>query len=256
LSTPDRHTLAGAFALDAVSDIERAEFTRHLEQCESCAQEVAELRATAARLGAAMAEEPPPEFKDRVLAAVHATRQLPPRTRPAAGRYRRSARAPRWAVVVAAAAAVVGLAAGGVFGGIALTQRQELQTAQSRLDEAREQYAPVAALLAAPDTKTGHAEATVGGGATVLASRSLNRVMVMDAGLPAPPGGQVYQAWLMADGTAPRPAGLITGTEEGSLVVADGIGNAEQVGLSVEQAGGSPTGTPSPNVVLTLPMPA
>jgi anti-sigma-K factor RskA len=251
------HTLAGAFALDAVSDLERAEFARHLEQCESCAQEVAELRATAARLGAAMAEEPPPEFKDRVMTAMHATRQLPPRTRPGSPeRHRRVGRAPRWAVVVAAAAAVVGLAAGGVFGGIALTQQQELQAAQSRLDQARDRYEPVAALLAAPDTKTGHAESPIGGGATVLASRTLNRVMVMDAGLPAPPAGQVYQAWLMAGTTAPRPAGLITGAEDGSLVVVDGIGNAREVGLSVEQAGGSATGTPSSNVVLTMPMPA
>jgi anti-sigma factor RsiW len=251
------HTLAGAFALDAVSDIERAEFSRHLEQCDSCAQEVAELRATAARLGAAMAEEPPPEFKDRVMVAMHATRQLPPRTRPgSADRHRRSGRAPRWAVVVAAAAAVAGLAAGGVFGGIALTQRQDLQTAQTRLDQARAQYAPVAALLAAPDAKTGHGESPLGGGATVISSRSLNRVMVMDAGLPAPAEGQVYQAWLMAATAPPRPAGLITGTEDGSLVVADGIGGAEQVGLSVERAGGSATGTPSADVVLVIPMPA
>jgi len=250
------HTLAGAFALDAVSDIERAEFARHLEQCESCAQEVAELRATAARLGAAMAEEPPPEFKDRVMAAMHATRQLPPRTRPGSpDRHRRSARAPRWAVVVAAAAAVVGLAAGGVFGGIALTQQQELQAAQSRLDQAKERYEPVAALLAAPDAKTGHGEAPTGGGVTVIASRSLNRVMVMDAGLPSQPGGKVYEAWLITGSDAPRSAGLIPGTAAGSLLVADGVGNADHVALSVEQAGGSATGAPS-GVLMSMPVPA
>ncbi|WP_410620003.1 anti-sigma factor domain-containing protein [Amycolatopsis sp. cmx-8-4] len=251
------HTLAGAFALDAVSDIERAEFSRHLEQCESCAQEVAELRATAARLGAAMAEEPPPEFKDRVMVAMHATRQLPPRTRPGSPeRHRRSGRAPRWAVLTAAAAAVVGLAAGGVFGGIALTQQQELQSAQTQLDQAKAQYAPVAALLSAPDAKTGHGTSPLGGGATVIASRSLNRVMVMDAGLPAPTEGHVYQAWLIAGTTPPRPAGLITGADDGSLVVADGIGGAEQVGLSVEQTGGSTTGAPSSTIALVMPMPA
>ena len=251
------HTLAGAFALDAVSDIERAEFSRHLEQCDSCAQEVAELRATAARLGAAMAEEPPPEFKDRVMTAMHATRQLPPRTRPGSSdRHRRSGRVPRWAVVVTAAAAVVGLAAGGVFGGIALTQQQELQTAQTRLDQAKARYEPVAALLAAPDAKTGHGSSPLGGGATVISSRSLNRVMVLDADLPAQPGGQVYQAWLITGTTPPRPAGLITGAEDGSLVVADGVGDADHVALSVEQAGGSATGAPSANIALSMPMPA
>nr|WP_308210297.1 anti-sigma factor [Amycolatopsis iheyensis] len=250
------HTLAGAFALDAVSDIERAEFARHLEQCDSCAQEVAELRATAARLGAAMAEEPPPEFKDRVMAAMHATRQLPPRTRPGAHeRPRRSARAPRWAVVVAAAAAVVGLAAGGVFGGIALTQQQQLQSAQSQLDQAKERYAPVAALLAAPDAKTVHGDAPIGGGVTVIASKSLNRVMVMDAGLPVQPGGKVYEAWLITGRAAPRSAGVIASTADGGLVVADGVGAVDQLAVSVEQAGGSPSGAPT-NVLMSMPAPA
>ncbi|WP_103352444.1 anti-sigma factor [Amycolatopsis sp. CA-128772] len=250
------HTLAGAFALDAVNDVERAEFARHLEQCESCTQEVAELRATAARLGAAMAEEPPPEFKDRVLAAMHATRQLPPRTRPGSPeRSRRSARAPRWAVVVSAAAAVVGLAAGGVFGGIALTQQQELQSAQSRLDQAKQRFEPVAALLAAPDAKTGHGEAPSGGGVTVVSSRTLNRVMVMDAGLPAQAGGKVYEAWLITGSAAPRSAGVIQATEDGSLVVADGVGDADKVAVSLEQAGGSPTGSPT-DVLMSMPMPA
>ncbi|MGV9368005.1 anti-sigma factor [Amycolatopsis sp. NPDC003731] len=256
MSTPEMHTLAGAFALDAVNDVERAEFARHLEQCDSCTQEVAELRATAARLGAAMAEEPPPHFKDRVMTAMHATRQLPPRTRPGSpDRHRRSARAPRWAVVVAAAAAVVGLAAGGVFGGIALTQRQELQTAQSRLDQAKQQFAPVAALLAAPDAKTAHGEAPIGGGVTVVLSRSLNRVMVMDAGLPAQPGGKVYEAWLITGADAPRSAGVIAAADQGGLVVADGVGGADKVAVSVEPPGGSATGAPS-DVLMSMPAPA
>ncbi|MEV6643311.1 anti-sigma factor [Amycolatopsis sp. NPDC051371] len=250
------HTLAGAFALDAVSDLERAEFSRHLEQCDSCAQEVAELRATAARLGAAMAEEPPPEFKDRVLTAMHATRQLPPRTRPGSpDRHRRSGRAPRWAVVVAAAAAVVGLAAGGVFGGIALTQQQELQSAQTQLDQAKNRYAPVATLLAAPDAKTAHGESPTGGGVTVVLSKSLNRVMVMDAGLPAQPGGKVYEAWLITGTDAPRSAGVIASAADGGLVVADGVGSADKLAVSVEQAGGSPSGAPT-DVLMSMSVPA
>ncbi|MEV6871894.1 anti-sigma factor [Amycolatopsis sp. NPDC051128] len=249
------HTLAGAFALDAVSDFERAEFARHLEQCEPCAQEVAELRATAARLGAAMAEEPSPEFKDRVMAAMHATRQLPPRTRPGAPeRHRRSARAPRWAVVVTAAAAVIGLAAGGVFGGIALTQQQELQAAQSRLDQAKQRYEPVAALLAAPDAKTAHGEAPTGGGVTVVLSRSLDRVLVMDAGLPSQPGGKVYEAWLLTGSGTPRSAGVIAASDDGGLVVAQGVGSADKLAVSVEPAGGSPTGAPS-EVLMSMPVP-
>lgn len=82
----DIHTLAGAYALDAVSDIERAEFARHVTGCESCAQELAELRATVARLSDATARTAPPHLKESVLLAISQTRQLAPgRARDARG---------------------------------------------------------------------------------------------------------------------------------------------------------------------------
>ncbi|MGA8115948.1 MAG: zf-HC2 domain-containing protein, partial [Actinocatenispora sp.] len=54
------HTLIGPYALDAVTDIERAAVERHLATCPTCRAEVAELSATAARLGAATVTSPPP----------------------------------------------------------------------------------------------------------------------------------------------------------------------------------------------------
>jgi len=76
--TAELHMLTGAYALDAVSDVDRAEFERHLGECDACRQEVAELRATGARLGVAAAVDPPPSLKPAVLADVARTRQLPP----------------------------------------------------------------------------------------------------------------------------------------------------------------------------------
>jgi anti-sigma-K factor RskA len=253
MTTPDMHTLAGAYALDALSDLERAQFRRHLEQCEACAQEVRELQATAGRLGAAMAEEPPPELKDRVLAAMRTTRQLPPVTAPEPAEPPRARR--RWALGIAAAAAVVGLALAGVFGGVALHTQGQLTTAQEQLGQARGRYQPVSELLAAPDVKTAHTAASGGGGGTVLVSKQLDRMMFLENSLPPYPAGHVYQAWLMGPGVVPRPVGLLPGGPDGSLVVADGLGRADQVGISVEPAGGSPTGKPSSDVVLVLSMP-
>ncbi|HEY1175361.1 MAG TPA: zf-HC2 domain-containing protein, partial [Phytomonospora sp.] len=46
----DVHTLVGAYALDALDDLDRARVERHLGRCPSCAGEAAELTATAARL--------------------------------------------------------------------------------------------------------------------------------------------------------------------------------------------------------------
>ena len=46
MNTPesaDIHALSGAYAVDAVDDIERAEFERHLATCADCREEVAEL---------------------------------------------------------------------------------------------------------------------------------------------------------------------------------------------------------------------
>ncbi|HEY0641398.1 MAG TPA: anti-sigma factor, partial [Pseudonocardiaceae bacterium] len=72
------HTLTGAYALDALSGTERAGFEHHLAECPACAAEVAELQATAAALGTAVAATPPPGLRAKVLAEARRTRQLPP----------------------------------------------------------------------------------------------------------------------------------------------------------------------------------
>lgn len=78
MNTDDLHTLTGAYALGALSDTESGEFTRHMARCRACAQEVRELRETAARLALAVAETPPARMRVRVMAALPEVRQLPP----------------------------------------------------------------------------------------------------------------------------------------------------------------------------------
>ncbi|HET8600823.1 MAG TPA: zf-HC2 domain-containing protein, partial [Segeticoccus sp.] len=46
----DIHALSGAYAVDAVDEVERARFERHLTVCADCRAEVASLRAAAAEL--------------------------------------------------------------------------------------------------------------------------------------------------------------------------------------------------------------
>ena len=77
-SQRDEHTLAGAYAMDAISAADRERFERHLAGCEECAQEIASLRETTAVLGTAAAEPLPAGLKERVLAAAAVTRQQPP----------------------------------------------------------------------------------------------------------------------------------------------------------------------------------
>src|SRR5258708_9804397 len=74
----DPHTLAGAYAMDAVAGPDRARFERHLAGCESCRQEIRGLREATAALAAAASVQPPAAFRDAVLRAAAQTRQLPP----------------------------------------------------------------------------------------------------------------------------------------------------------------------------------
>ena len=52
---PESHTLAGAYALDAIDGPDRARFERHLARCPACAAELRELREATARLAGAAA---------------------------------------------------------------------------------------------------------------------------------------------------------------------------------------------------------
>jgi anti-sigma factor RsiW len=107
------HTLAGAYAMDAISAPDRARFERHLAGCEECTQEIAGLREATARLATAAAVPPPSGLKERVMAAAAVTRQQPPGTEtetpgriPALGGWFRALTRPRRMVVAAAAVAV------------------------------------------------------------------------------------------------------------------------------------------------------
>jgi hypothetical protein len=64
------HLLTGAYAVDALTGAELAEFERHLYRCKPCTEEVRGLRETTARLGMAAAIAAPPEMRPRVLAAA------------------------------------------------------------------------------------------------------------------------------------------------------------------------------------------
>ncbi|WP_086849972.1 anti-sigma factor [Amycolatopsis kentuckyensis] len=214
--TAELHMLTGAYALDAVSDVDRAEFERHLGECDACRQEVAELRATGARLGVAAAVDPPPSLKLVVLADVARTRQLPPRV-PV---VRRLSRAKTWqvrfALFGAAAAAVVAV----VFGVVTTP-------------------APVDSVLSAPDAAA--VQGVGQGHATLVVSRSRNQAVLLASDLPALDAGHVYQVWLIGGGGA-RSAGLMQPESPGRMrpMLADLPPGVDRIGITVEPAGGSP----------------
>lgn len=238
--TADVHALAGAYALDALPSDERAFFERHLVACDACRAEVAELTETAARLGSAAAQTPPPGLRERVLAAADVTRQLPPQPDPAPALESSPARvraAQRWLMPVAACLALVAVALTGVVVNL-----------DRRLDEVRQVAADnpsLVSILAAEDFRSVELEMDDSTARFMYSPTEDLGVLVAD-GMPSVGEDETYELWLIHDGS-PINAGLFRPGEGGTAVAAvDGtsVRGAELIAVTVEPAGGSrkPTG--------------
>jgi anti-sigma-K factor RskA len=236
--TEDMHTLAGAYALDALTELERAGFARHVDDCPACAAEVAELTETAARLGAATPMSPPPGLRQAVLTRITRVRQVrdTPPTRAARGDA-----AQRWRArsLIAAAAAVVALAGVGV---VWTVEEQRVGDARSQYSAAQAEQQRIDAILGAGDVSV-HTATTAGGGRiTVAVSASQNDGVVVLANMPAPPSGKAYQLWLI-HGSAPTNAGVMAAGARSGTTLLTGVDGADQLGVTVEPTGGSQTPT-------------
>src|SRR6476469_8672236 len=240
----DLHVLTGSYVLDAISDTEREEFERHLQHCPACEAEVRGMRETAARLALACAVTPPARMEQQVLAATYRTRQLPPLSADRARRSPRRRALPRRAfprstvtrrvAVLAAAASVAAATALGI------TQL----TAQHQLDQAR--ATAIARVVTAPDAHVDTARAA-GGDVTVVTSAALREAVVSTSGMASLPSGRVYQVWVMSPSGA-RSAGLI----QGSSLLASAVRPGDQIGITVEPAGGTARPTTTPVAVLPV----
>jgi anti-sigma-K factor RskA len=242
------HLLTGSYALDALSDDEQADFEKHLARCPSCTEEVRGLRETAARLAMATAVTPPPEMRTRVLAAVPQIRQLPPtgRSRPARGdrtgtRRLSAARAGVTAGILALAAAVAFLLVTQVS-----TSRQ--------LQQAQASNRAIAAVLAAPDARIESVPASVGGTVNAVMSARDREAVVTTADIPSLPETRVYQLWVITASGAAKSAGLLAVTSSGSAapVLASGVKPGDQLGITVEPAGGTAQPTTTPVVLVPV----
>ena len=74
----DIHALSGAYAVDALDDVEREQFERHLAGCSACQAEVASLVAAASALSSLSDVAPPPSLRAKVLQGITTVRPLPP----------------------------------------------------------------------------------------------------------------------------------------------------------------------------------
>ncbi|MCM2580215.1 anti-sigma factor [Streptomyces meridianus] len=248
MNTAELHTLTGAYAVHALPDDERAEFERHLADCDQCAQEVRELCATAERLGAASAFVAPPRMRTQVLRRISAVRQEPPRL-PATDGISGPLRAralPRF-VLAACLAAAAGL------GGIAVWQHQEAQDARERATVAEQRAQGIARVLASPDARRVTGRLADGATGTVVVSERRDKAAFLASGLPAAPSGKVYQLWFDDHGTM-RSAGILDGSSgDASMLMEGRVGGATGMGITVEPSGGSKQPTSDPLALMEFP---
>ena len=248
LRRPDPHTLAGAYALDALSEADRAAFERHLGACESCRHEASSLREAAGHLAEATAVVPPARLREQVLAEAARTRQQPPPVTEAPN-------APRaWLGFTRPTAPRLAVAAAGVCILIALGLGALTLSTQHRLGVEEAHNREIAAVMNAPDADIMTVRARTHGSATVVMSHAARALVLTTVRLPALPATEVYQVWLMGP-RRDRSAGVLPVPHQGMTapMVVSGLADGDRLGLTVEAAGGAKHPDSPPVLMLDLP---
>jgi anti-sigma-K factor RskA len=243
MTTPEVHTLTGPYVLNALPEDERIGFEAHLADCQSCSAEIAELREAANKLGTAVAAEPPPALKSRVLAEIATTRQLHPLVRPDVpiaepAPARRKTYNRRSLFSLAAAGLLVAGA-----GGVAIDQYRDNS-------QAHRQNQQLASLLAEPDARTVRGNLKTGGQAAVVMSPTKDTAIVLLNNLPKLPDNKTYQLWLSDKSQAMHSVGLTT--TDGPQLIQGGVADKIAFGLTVESKPGATT--PTLTTATVIPM--
>jgi anti-sigma-K factor RskA len=225
----------GSYVLHALPDEEYERFVTHLEGCEECRREVADLQIAADTLPLAADQvAPPPELKDRIMAVVNAEAELlgaagaradKPETakRPEGEswwRRRLVSLRPLPAIGLATAVLAVGVVAGVLLSG------------------------------GGESTRTVDAKVTLASAPTARASLKVSgddgRLTVNH--FPAAGQDRVYQVWLVHGKNPPASAGLfrVPGNGSATFAIPESMKGVDQVLVSVEPGGGSDQPTTKP----------
>jgi len=272
MSNDDIHGLSGAYAVDAVDDVERARFEAHMVSCAQCQSEVAGLRAAAGELSLVTAAAPSPSLRASVLRDISSVRPLPPEvtteetpapqlTTPTASptppskaepaeptsaapptslerkRTERARRAPVRQWLIGGAAAAV-LAAGGLVWNPLSPDTNTVQLTASQQ------------VLQAKDAQ--RFEEKVGAAtATIVRSPGLKKAVMVTADMPAAPEGKVYELWFQRGNTMVK-AGLVPAGQANTVLLEGDASSAQAVGITIEPSGGSDTPTLPAVAVISL----
>jgi anti-sigma-K factor RskA len=221
------HDLTAAYALNALDAEDARRYEAHLARCERCQSELADLSESAGALAyAADAPIPSAELRARILERARAERAnvVPLR--------------PRWVRPVIAAAAVAACAAIG-FGVWAFSLSSTLDRREA--DLARQKR--VTQILAQP----GSNRISFSRGTLVVAPDGKGALLLNK--LAEVGSGRTYEAWV-ADGGAPRPAGLFGGGTTVAVLLGQPVRDGATVMVTEEKAGGTQAPSQAPFLIV------
>lgn len=235
----------------------------HLAGCQSCSDELVRLGRAAALIGQAVRELPPPDLRERTLAAVRAEgvpRPLvaatatgsgvaPPMPVPAPGPVAvsiPSRRVPRWQLVgwigTMAAAVVLSVATTSLIVG----SRVDEQLAAQDATIAALERVTSASLEIAGDPDAEHVAlagvSDPGLDGDLAFSPSTTELVVVATGLTPPPAGQEYRCWVEVDGQRQRIGRMFFSDElaywAGPVPAVSGLSSDAGFGVSLVDASG------------------
>lgn len=112
----------------------------------------------------------------------------------------------------------------------------------------------LAEIEAAPDAQAATVELTDGGTATAHWAESVGKVVLVSNGLPEISEDESFELWFVREDGTPVAAGVFEPAEGPSTVVLDGQMQAgDTIAVTVEPQGGSPSGEPSSEPIVTIP---
>lgn len=277
---PDTHSLAGAYAVDAVTDEERRSFEAHLEACPDCRAEVAELRGAAAALAADVELTPPPALRGSILSTVSQTRRVSPlvdrddvseshrdttagdastggdhaahtdRASSSAGIG--SPAADPGSPTVGSPDELAGRRArrnrvvpwlAGVAAAAVLAVG--VATWQPWADDARRPLTATEQVLRAEDAQ--RLEQPMNGSTVaIVRSPSQKQAVLVADGMPTPPAGKAYQLWFDMPGRGMVSAGMVPAGSTVTVLLEGDASTATGAGITLEPASGSEQPTSAP----------
>ncbi|MFS0895333.1 anti-sigma factor domain-containing protein [Microbacterium sp. 179-I 3D3 NHS] len=227
--------LAAGAALDALSPDDERRFRDALDRHAEW-RAIAEADAeTAVALSAAAAPAAPPAGIRAALLAQIAETPQEGVAAPAPNR--------RWTRVVFALAACLALLVGVGIAAVAINGQLNRPASVIALEE----------IQASSDAEQATVELPDGGSATAHWSASTGTAVLVTDGIPAPADGKTYELWFVR-GESAIPAGVFDVDDGRATAALDGDMQAgDVIAVTVEQAGGSPTGTPTSDPFIVIP---